>query len=255
MSARRNRRQSNRSSELILINNNIKAVEEGPVRKHWTKHDIKTIRPLTANQHNMFSQYFKGDNLVAYGSAGTGKTFLALYLALCDVLDGNKPQDHVIIVRSAVTTRELGFMPGTLEEKVSLFENPYRDILNELFGRFGTYDNMKEANLIRFVTTSYVRGVTWDDALVVIDEGQNMTSHEIHSIMTRIGNNSRVIFTGDLAQNDLTNGKRAESSGMKRMLKIAEKMKEFSSVYFTVDDIVRSEFVKSWIIASESVEE
>lgn len=254
MSTKRSRRQATKS-ELILINNNARAVEEGPIKKHWTKHDLRTVRPLTENQHDMFRQYFQGDNIVAYGSAGTGKTFICLYLAMCDVLDGNKPQDHIIIVRSAVTTRELGFMPGTLEEKVALFENPYRDILNELFGRFGTYDNMKEANLIRFVTTSYVRGLTWDDAVIIVDEGQNMTDHEIHSIMTRVGNNSRVIFTGDLAQNDLINGKKTEKSGMKRMLKIIEKMDEFSSVCFTTEDIVRSDFVKAWIVASESVNE
>ena len=253
MSTKRSRRQTAKA-ELILINNNVEAIKEGPTKKHWTKHDIKTIRPLTSNQHNMFRQYFQGDNIVAYGSAGTGKTFLALYLALSDIIDGNKSQDHIVIVRSAVATRDLGFMPGTLEEKVSLFENPYRDVLSELFGRLNTYDNMKEAGLIRFVTTSYVRGLTWDNAIIVVDEGQNMTSHEIHSIMTRVGNNSRIIFTGDLAQNDLVT-KRSENSGMKRMLKITEQMKEFSSVCFTTDDIVRSEFVKSWIVACESVKD
>jgi phosphate starvation-inducible protein PhoH len=256
MSAKRSRRQgSEKQTELILIHNNTRATTEGPTPKHWTKHDLRAVRPLTDTQHDMFRQYFQGDNIVAYGSAGTGKTFLGLYLAMCDVLDGNKPQDHVIIVRSAVTTRELGFMPGTLEEKTSLFEMPYRDIIGELFGRFGTYDNMKDANLIRFLTTSYVRGLTWDNAVIVVDEGQNMTDHEIHSIMTRVGNNSRVVFTGDLAQNDLVNGKRSEKTGMKRLLKIIEKMDEFSSVCFGTNDIVRSDFVKSWIVACESVEE
>lgn len=253
MSSRKSRRQAAIKSELILINNNLKAIEEGPAKKRWTKHDLKAVRPLTQNQHEMFRQYFQGDNIVAYGSSGTGKTYLALYLAMCDVLDGNKPQDHIIIVRSAVTTRDLGYMPGTLEEKVALFENPYRDILNDLFGKFGTYDSMKEQNIIRFVTTSYIRGLTWDNAIIIVDEGQNMTDHEIHSIMTRVGHNSRVIFTGDLAQNDL-NSKTKEKTGMKRLLKIIEKMKEFSSICFTIDDIVRSDFVKSWIIASEMTE-
>lgn len=254
MSAKRSRRQSSeRHSELVLMHHNVKAIEEGPTRKHWTKHDIRSVRPLTDNQHEMFQQYFQGDNLVAYGSSGTGKTFLALYLAMCDVLDGNKPQDHVMIVRSAVTTRDLGFLPGTLEEKVALFEMPYRDIMSELFGRVNTYDNMKEANLVRFLTTSYIRGVTWDNAIIIVDEGQNMTEHEINSVMTRVGNNSRIIFTGDLLQDDLGSGKRSEKTGMKRLLKVIKKMDEFSSVGFTTKDIVRSEFVKSWIIANEMV--
>jgi phosphate starvation-inducible protein PhoH len=255
MATKRTRRHgTDRQTELYLVNN-VKAIEEGPSRKHWTKHDICSVRPLTETQHDMFQQYFQGDSMVVYGSAGTGKTFLALYLAMCDVLDGTKPQDHIIIVRSAVTTRDLGFMPGSLEEKVALFEMPYRDIMAELFGRPGTYDNMKDANLIQFITTSYVRGLTWDNAIIVIDEGQNMTDHEIHSIMTRVGNNSRIMFTGDLAQNDLINGKRGDKTGMKRMLRIVEKMSEFSSICFSTQDIVRSEFVKSWIIASEKVED
>jgi phosphate starvation-inducible protein PhoH len=247
------RRQNQRQSELVLINNNVTAIKEGPTQKHWTKHDLKIVRPLTENQHDMFRQYFQGDNIVAFGSAGTGKSFLALYLALCDILDGNKPQERIIIVRSAVTTRELGFMPGSLDEKIALFETPYKDILQELFGRINTYENMKEADLIRFTVTSYIRGITWDNAVIIVDEGQNMTDHEIHSIMTRVGTNSRVVFTGDLAQNDLVSGKRAEKSGMKRLLKVIERMPEFSTVCFTTEDIVRSDFVKSWIVASEQV--
>ena len=253
MSVSRKKRPAGRDPDVLMMNNT-RAIEEGPSKKHWSKHDLKSIRPLTDNQHNMFMQYFQGDSIIAYGSAGTGKTYIALYLAMCDILDGNKPQDRIIIVRSAVPTRELGYMPGTLDEKVSLYEVPYRDILSDLFGRANTYDGMKDAGLIQFITTSYIRGLTWDNAIIVIDEGQNMTEHEIHSVMTRIGQNTRIIFTGDLSQSDLINGKRSEKTGMKQMLRVIERMKEFSAVCFTVDDIVRSSFVKSWLVACESLE-
>lgn len=254
MAVSKKKRLPTRDADVILMNN-VRAMEEGPTKKRWSKHDLKSVRPLTNNQHDLFQQYFQGDNIVVYGSAGTGKTYLSVFLAMCDVLDGNKPQDHVIIVRSVVTTRDIGFLPGTVEEKVSLFETPYKDILADLCGRTNTYDNMKDVGLIKFIPTSYIRGLTWDNAVVIIEEGQNMTSHEIHSVMTRIGKDTRVLFTGDLGQNDLEHGKKSEKTGMKRLLKVTEQMKEFSSVCFTADDIVRSDFVKSWIIANESIPE
>jgi phosphate starvation-inducible PhoH-like protein len=173
---------------------------------------------------------------------------------MCDILDGSLPQKQLVVVRSAVATRDLGFMPGTLEEKTSLFEIPYRDILADLFGRPATYDNMKEAGLIRFVTTSYIRGLTWDNSIIIVDEAQNLTWHEINSVMTRIGENSRIVFTGDLIQTDL-NKKTSEKTGMQRLLATASKMSQFSTVQFTSDDIVRSELVKDWIIASEQTED
>lgn len=233
------------------LDNNVTAIEDHKRRKKkWSPRDLLNVKPLTPNQETMFQQYFQGNQLCAYGSAGTGKTFLALYLALIDVLDKALPQRQLIIVRSAVATRDIGFMPGTLEEKVSLYEMPYRDILTELTDRPTAYDDMKNSGAISFMTTSFIRGLTWDDAIVVIDEGQNMSWHEINSIMTRVGANSRVIFTGDLVQTDLNkNGK--DKCGMQRFLKTIAKMGEFSTVQFSVEDIVRGELVKSWIMASE----
>ncbi len=254
MAKSRRVRQTEEQADIYLINNNKKAMVEGPNKKTWSKFDLKSIKPLTDNQHNMFAQYFQDDQLVAFGSAGTGKSYLAFYLAMCDVLDGNRPQTHIVIVRSAVATRDLGYMPGTLEEKTSLFEIPYRDILADLFGRYSTYDNMKEAGLIRFVTTSYIRGLTWDNAVIIVDEAQNLTWHEINSVMTRIGDNSRVIFTGDMLQTDL-NKRTTEKTGMQRLIATASKMPQFSSVQFTSADIVRSELVKAWIVASEQTED
>lgn len=244
------RRTTKHEGELFLLENNNKAILEGPQKKHWSKHDIKSIRPLTENQQAMFQAYFQGSNVCAHGSAGTGKTYLALYLAMCDVLDGNRDQTHLMIVRSAVPTREVGFLPGTLEEKVSLYENPYRDLFADLFHRFSTYDDMKEAGLVRFVTTHSIRGLTWDNAVVVVDEGQNMTWHELDSVMTRVGSNTRVVFTGDFSQTDLNKNPR-DKSGIERFIHVASAMKEFASIQFTVDDIIRSDFVKSWIIAAE----
>lgn len=258
MSKRKNgngngKHKHNKNIEFLTtsLNNNAAAIEEHKRRKKkWSPHDLRNIKPLTPNQESMFKQYFRGDQLCTYGSAGTGKTFLALYLALMDVLDKALPQRQLIIVRSAVATRDIGFMPGTLEEKVSLYEMPYRDILTELTDRTTAYDDLKSSGIISFMTTSFIRGLTWDDAIVIIDEGQNMSWHEINSVMTRVGANSRVIFTGDLVQTDLNkNGK--DKCGMQRFLKTVIKMKEFSTVQFTIEDIVRGKLVKSWIVASE----
>jgi len=254
MSKNAGHKTKQKQADLHLISNNQAAMLDGPQRKKWTKHDIRAIQPLTDNQKEMFKLHNLGYQICASGSAGTGKTFLALYLAMCDILDGNTSYYHLRIVRSAVATRELGFMPGSLEDKTRFYELPYIDIMSELFGRASTYDDMKETGLVRFTTTSYIRGLTWDNTIIVIDEGQNMTWHEINSVMTRVGTNSKVIFTGDIVQTDLDK-KSNDKSGMKRFLRTIETMPEFASVKFTTDDIVRSEFVKSWIIATEKTAE
>lgn len=250
MSKGASRKGKQRQAELHLINNNYNAMTDGPQqKKRWTKHDICSIQPLTDNQKEMFRLWNNDYQICASGSAGTGKTFLALYLAMCSVLDGNTPYQHLRIVRSAVATRDLGFMPGPLKEKVQVFEDPYIDIMAELFGRASTYEDMKEAGLVRFTPTSFIRGVTWDNCVVVVDEGQNMTWHEIDSVMTRVGRNARVIFTGDVVQTDLDK-KTTEKTGMYRFLETIAYMPQFGVATFTTDDIVRGEFAKSWIVAS-----
>lgn len=225
-------------------------VEVPRSQKSWSFHDIKSVRPLTETQREMFEAFFEGDNIVAYGTAGTGKTFIAMYLALNEVLSSESDCQEIIIVRSAVQTRDIGFMPGTLDEKMAVYESPYRDILHELVGRASTYDDMKKAGLVRFLSTSFLRGVTWNNAVVVIDEGQNLTFHEINSVMTRIGENSVVLFLGDLPQEDLSK-KRNDVTGMDRLLKICAKMDNMSLIQFAREDIVRSAFVREWIIAAE----
>lgn len=248
------RRSSSRSTNNIYPEQfiqNVRAVQEGPKRKHWTRHDLKNVQPLTATQHEMFEDFFQGFHLIAHGSAGTGKTFLACFLALNELLDPSNNYDRIIIVRSAVPTRDVGFMPGTLSEKVALYELPYKDIFGDLLGKFSSYEDMKEAGYVEFCTTSYVRGLTWDNAIVIVDEAQSATFHEINSVITRIGKNTRLIIAGDIPQTDLR--KKHEVGGMQDLITVAGNMNQFSVIEFTHHDIVRSEFVKSWIKACDEL--
>lgn len=229
---------------------NSKAAKEGPTRrKTWSKHDIKHIKALTPPQREMIHDYIEGQNIIAAGSAGTGKTFVGIYIALTDMLSPDTDREKIIIIRSAVPTRDMGFTPGTLEEKAALYEIPYVSMFAELMGRAASYDDMKEAGIVEFQTTSYIRGVTWDNAIIVVDECQSMTFHELNTIMTRLGKGSRIILCGDLPQTDLR--KKGEVTGMDKMLRIAKRMRGFTEVTFCHHDIVRSDFVKEWITASE----
>lgn len=230
------------------------AVQEGPKVKKFTLHDLKSITPLTAGQQILFESFFNGNHIVANGSAGTGKSFSAVYLALTEVLRGDTPQTKIIIVRSAVETRSIGALPGDINEKLSPYEEPYKDIFAVLLKKHNAYDNMKESGVVKFMSTSFVRGLTWDNAIVLMDEVQSMTFHEINSVITRLGDNSKLIICGDVAQNDLIT-KKNDQSGYGRMLQIISKMPEFDIVTFTRNDIVRSGLVKSWICASEDTPE
>lgn len=236
-----------------VIDNNGSAMTENRKRKSWTAHDLRTINPLNEPQRAMFDSYFSGSMaIIANGSAGTGKTLAGLYLALTDVLNKNHPQKRIIIVRSAVATREVGHLPGTLEEKLEPYEAPYRDIITFLTGNSNTYDNMKEAGIIEFMPTSYIRGLNWDDAIVLIDEVQNLNFHEVNSVITRVGDNTKLLIIGDHIQTDLYRSSH-DKSGMERFLSIARTMPDFDEIVFRKEDIVRSSFVKSWICALEDV--
>jgi phosphate starvation-inducible protein PhoH len=222
------------------------AHNEGPKRKTWSKHDLKHVQPLTSTQTDMCHEFAQGQHICASGYAGTGKTFLAVYLALTQLLDRNTDIDKIIIVRSAVPSRDVGFVPGTLDEKVALYELPYRDIFAELLAHPNSYQDMKDAGLIQFNTTSFVRGLTWDNAIVIIDEAQNMNWSEIDSAITRLGENSRLIVCGDAVyQQDL----RREKSGYNDAVEVMKQLDIFSVITFTEHDIVRSAFVKRWIMA------
>lgn len=228
---------------------NGRAYSEGPKRKSWTRHDLNTISPLTPNQEAMFYDFMDGKHVCAHGSAGTGKTYVAIYLALNEMLNPKSDIKKILIVRSAVATREVGHLPGTLEEKTAVYEAPYKDMFHDFLGRPGTYQDMKDAGKVEFTTTSAIRGVTWDDTIIIVDEGQNMNFHEINTIMTRLGRNSRIIFVGDLIQTDLR--KKYDVTGMDKLLAVIRDLPQFSTIQFTRHDIVRSEFVKAWITACE----
>lgn len=233
-----------------LIENDIHAVQEYKELKKLTSNDLKVIKPLNPPQQRMFESYFSDNIILANGSAGTGKTYSAIYLALTDVLARKSKQDQLIIVRSAVPSRDIGFLPGSSAEKMEEYELPYRDIFADLFRRQTAYDKMKKQGVVRFVSSSFVRGLTWDNAVVVIDEIQNMTFYEINSVITRLGANSKLIVIGDQIQSDLYR-KRNDKSGMQDFLKVVSLMDNFEEITFTPNDIVRSAFVKSWICAME----
>lgn len=213
--------------------------------------DLYEFEPQTENQKVAFDSWDEGDNLVLTGSAGTGKTFIALYLALEAMLEKTSPYDKVIIVRSAVPTREMGFIPGSVEEKQEVFETPYKAICAELFGTNGAtfYNKMITANQLQFTTTSYIRGLTIDNAIVIIDEMQNLNFHELDSVITRIGNNCKVIFSGDYHQSDFKDP--SERDGIQRFLRIIEQMRYFTVVTFGWKDIVRSDFLRDYIMTKE----
>lgn len=234
-----------------LINNG-RAMTDTRKKKSYSVHDFRAITPLNEPQRAMFESYYQGNHLIANGSAGTGKTFAALYLAINDVLDPKTETKRIIIVRSAVASRNVGHLPGTLEEKTEVYEAPYKDMMAELHihRNPNTYDNLKEIGLITFMTTSYVRGVTWDDAVVIVDECQNMTFHEMNSVITRVGDETNLIIVGDKIQTDLYRSGN-DTSGMEKFLQIAQRVDGFDEVVFTKHDIIRSAFVKAWICALE----
>ncbi len=209
--------------------------------------DLLTFSPITETQEKTFHAYNENKHLLLHGIAGTGKTFMSLYLALEEVLDPGTVYDDVFIVRSVVSTRDIGFLPGDEQEKVSIYEAPYRSICRELFGMKDAYDALKQQNNIKFMSTSFIRGITINNAVVIVDECQNLNFHELDSIITRVGKNSKIIFCGDYTQTDLT--RENDKRGILNFMKILKSINEFETIEFNIDDIVRSDFLKSYIIA------
>jgi phosphate starvation-inducible protein PhoH len=207
--------------------------------------DLINVRPLTDNQAKVLNA--QGRNQELHGCAGTGKTFLSSYLAFQAVLA--KKFGRLVYIRSAVATRDIGFLPGTESEKVAVYELPYKEIANELFDRGGTYDDLKKKGVVDFLTTSHVRGTTLNDSVVIVDEIQNMTFHELDSVITRYGKDCQYYFCGDFRQADL------KQNGIKGFLEILRTMgDDFEFTEFTEEDIVRSDLVKRYIIARNAYE-
>ena len=211
------------------------------------------INPITDNQKRLFDSYKEGKHIIAYGAAGTGKTFITLYNALKDVLSENTPYDKIYIVRSLVATREIGFLPGDHEDKSSYYQIPYKNMVKYMFQMPSDadfemlYGNLRSQETIKFWSTSFLRGTTLDDAIIIVDEFQNLNFHELDSIITRVGENTKIVFCGDASQSDLT--KTNERNGIVDFMKVIRAMPSFEMIEFGIDDIVRSGLVKEYLIA------
>ena len=214
---------------------------------------LRDIDPLTENQQKLFESYSEGKNIIAYGAAGTGKTFITLYNALCDVLDPSTPYEKIYIVRSLVSTREIGFLPGDHEDKSTLYQIPYKNMVKYMFELPSAadfemlYGNLKAQETISFWSTSFIRGTTFDRAIIIVDEFQNLNFHELDSIMTRVGENTKIMFCGDATQSDLI--KQNERNGIVDFMRVLRLMSSIDIIEFGVEDIVRSGLVKEFILA------
>lgn len=238
----------------IVDNANSSVLESEPRRGNTSNalkinlNQLKTFSALTENQQKFFDAYRRGDYFIAlHGVAGTGKTFIALYKSLEEVLDKSNPFNKIVVVRSAVQSREIGHLPGGVSEKMEIYQQPYRQICQNLFDRKDAWDRLEEQGYIEFISTSFIRGMSFDDAIIIVDEMQNMNFEEMDTVMTRVGHRSKIIWCGDYRQTDLR--KANDKSGILKFFDIAYHMKAFTRIEFTVDDIVRSSLVKDYIVA------
>ncbi len=216
------------------------------------------VGPLTENQEKIFKAWDDGKHLFIYGAAGTGKTFCAMYKALYDCLKTAPSYENVYIVRSLVATREIGFLPGDHEDKSSLYQIPYKNMVKYMFEAGNDnefemlYGSLKQQETIKFWSTSFLRGVTLDNSVIIIDEMQNLNFHELDSIITRVGENTRIVFCGDAMQTDLVRDK--ERNGIHDFMRVLEVMPDdFDMIEMGVDDICRSGLVRNYLIAKQSV--
>jgi phosphate starvation-inducible PhoH-like protein len=210
---------------------------------------MDTISPITPHQEEAWKAWREGDHLALTGTAGTGKTFLGIYLALEEVMNKSTPYQQLNIIRSVVPTREIGYLPGSVEEKLNAYTGPYRAAATELFNDVKAYDKLVHNNYINFESTSYIRGVTYDSSIILVDEMQNLNFHELDSVITRVGQATKIIFCGDYYQSDFKQEK--DKSGVNKFLDILDNMKSFTHVQFGWEDIVRSDFVRDYIMTKE----
>ena len=221
-------------------------------QKDITFNQLNQIKPVTDSQKIVFETYKNGLNQFLFGCAGTGKTFISLYLALQDVLKNETPYDKVIVVRSLIPTREIGFLPGDEEDKAALYQVPYSNMMQFMFEQPNEqafsmlYDRIKAQGSFYFLSTSFLRGLTFDNSIIIVDECQNLNFHELDTIITRVGQDSKIMFCGDFSQSDFT--KMSERNGLMSFLQILQEMEEFNCTEFDIGDIVRSGFVRNYLI-------
>lgn len=225
-------------------------------QKTFSIHDMKSINPMTRNQQRVFDLWEDDYNITLAGSAGTGKSLCTIYLALQEILGtiDNRKYDKLIIIRSAVASRDLGFLPGSLEEKMEVYEQPYMQIFDFLFKKKNQYKFMKEAGLVEFHSTAYLRGTTFDNCIIILDEAASLNYHEISTVITRVGTNAKIITIGDTKQNDLIY-KKNDTSGFAKFLEISNRMPSMRNVYFNIQDVCRSGLVKEFLVADEQYDE
>tara|TARA_R110000787_G_scaffold164559_2_gene277668 strand:+ start:1317 stop:2027 length:711 start_codon:yes stop_codon:yes gene_type:complete len=214
--------------------------------------NLISVKPITDNQKIVFETWKKKQNQFLFGCAGTGKTFISLYLALQDVMNLQTKYDKVVLVRSLIPTREIGFLPGDEEDKAALYQVPYANMVQFMFQQPNEqafnmlYEKLKQQGSLYFLSTSFLRGLTFDNSIIIVDECQNLNFHELDTIITRVGQDSKIVFCGDFGQSDLS--KTSEKNGLHDFLRILEEMEEFNCVEFDIGDIVRSGFVRNYLI-------
>lgn len=215
---------------------------------------LQNIEPKTQNQIKTFRSYRKDNHLLLIGSAGTGKTFISIFLAMKEILESVSDYKKLIIIRNAQSAKEIGFLPGDEKKKLEVYEVAYRSIFSELFKRDDAYEILKQKGIVEFTSTSFLRGQTLDNCIVLVDEIQNQRYNELRTVITRLGDNSRLIMSGDSRQDDLTSVRYNEVSGLPAIVSVIKRMSEIDIIEFTTEDIVRSGLVKSFIIAEQSID-